>query len=184
MSRATRPVLALTATLSLAAACAESSVASSGVPGSKSVDQVTDSEARKSCLWMSDFLFRSFTVERGCTVDGVEETSSTAECRAYVEVCKEESDREAGADEDTTCDEAAALERPSPGCSQVTVSDFEACIRALERQVDDLYTGASCEKRELPPEPAFPAICQRIATACPELPVPGADSEDEVSGSR
>lgn len=164
--------LAMTLSLATAGGCDDGNGSSSGVSGSKTIDEVTQEEAKKVCEWMADTVSgKPPSHKQACTVVAVEETSSAAQCAAVVEVCEEElAENPPEEEEAIDCDFDFEWDPTSPGCSDVTVGQFESCIKQLKQAFDKYYADASCEDAgEEPEEPNFPAVCEQIADDCPEI---------------
>jgi hypothetical protein len=152
--------------------CEVSKASGSGVPGDKSVAEITDEDAKKVCLWLNENFSNDETAAQACSDEAVLNSETPAECRAEAKLCQELDDAAVGDDgaDDADCSMAAAKDELSPGCAQITVTDFESCVKTLKKLADDASSGLTCENAGKDPEPfTLPAICKKIQTQCPEI---------------
>jgi hypothetical protein len=171
-------VISAFTTLSALTSCGDSGATGSGVAGDTLVKDVTESETVEVCKWNYKQIvaaYDSVSLRQSCTFEVASETSTKTECKEAVDDCVQ--DAEGDDDEpEENCDD---LEAPSvaAGCNAITVSDYEACVKALLNSAKKLANDASCDHPGDEPDAEeaaedVPNDCKVILTKCPSI-LPG-----------
>jgi hypothetical protein len=159
----------------LAAACGDDGGGGggSGVSGAKTVDDVTDADAKKICMWTYEQTQNvSFSDRDLCEIRAKALSSSTSECKELVDACLKDP-TEPEPDDGPDCDDATTKDLPAT-CSEVTVHDYESCVRGIFATVKKAFEGVSCTSSGDFPSFADvagdpPSSCDPIVKHCPEM---------------
>jgi len=170
--------------LGLVCACGDGGSAGSGVAADKSVIDVTLEEARSVCKWEEAQWYRA-SIAEFCTLDAAIERSDQASCEAdrkrCIDIANMEEMESANDDPDESeqdyepCsdDEDLELNRVNDKCEELTVGEYEACVRALSSVEREVYQQTSCEDAERLTDDLedemYPTECDVVRTKCRDL---------------
>jgi hypothetical protein len=163
----------------------------SGVSGAKTVDDVTDADAKKICMWTYEQTQNvSFSDRDLCEIGAKQLSSSASECKELVDTCLKDPPELDADDEGPECDDAMVEDLPA-ACSKVTVHDYESCIQGIFAAWKKAFVSVSCTSSGDIPTLAdaagdLPSSCDTIVEHCPEM-LPSDlfdDSDDSVPVKR
>jgi hypothetical protein len=154
--------LALAASL---AACSggDDGGGSSGVDSSKTLDQVSDSEAMSLCVYFNAQLSQDDIHTIDCYAEGIFQTEG--DCQTIADECLA-----MPADTADDCSDVTAGDLPACA-NMVTVGEMEACFNAQSAQLSGFADDVSCSssQEDFQALQELPSACQTVQSKCPDL---------------
>ncbi len=135
----------------------------SGVAGSKKLQELEAADIKKICEWERESYKDSLGSEEQYCLSfavGPDEES----CQEDLDECIASSDYEDELADDWECDDSTT--EGLEDC-EATVAQYEACVRAIDKAEAELLSGLSCGDEE--PEYELPAECDDVIEICPAI---------------